>query len=199
VDVSLNESEWKKEIKSLLDKQPELLVGILSGRISDTALVNSYIMDAGVMAGVILLRQGVKECSNTMLKVLEANEARGRRKYLRYTCSREITLNFSWDTNQIIGNIVDISSVGLSCSFEEPIFIAKNQVIPDVQLKLGATLITTDCIALGSRVDPTNIIYVFIYRTPGQSPIRSKVRYFINKSLQQDLERDLTKEDIPMN
>jgi hypothetical protein len=193
VDGSLTEYEWKEKIRTLIEKYPGLQVGVLSGRISDQTRVNSYIMDAGVSAGVIQLRQGIKECSTIMLRVLEACEARGRRKYLRYKCDSEkkIKLNFDWFGTMKIGSITDISSVGLSCFFEVPLDVAKNQVIPNVQLKLGATLIITDCIVIGSRDDNGTMMYVFLFRPSGGKPVKPKICKFINTSLQRELDKIL--------
>lgn len=193
IDGTLREEEWKEKIRGLTNTYADLRVGVLSGRISDVNMANSFIMESGVTAGVIRLRQGLKESSDTMLKVLEVNEARGRRKYLRYKCpeSDSISLNFSWFNKIVKGHIIDISSVGLSCYFDDTIEIAKNQVIPSVQLKLGPTLITTDCIAIGSRDDGGVLIYVFLFRTSNETPIKSKIRHFINNSLQKELDKSL--------
>jgi hypothetical protein len=128
-----------------------------------------------------------------MLRILEASEARGRRKYLRYNCTKNNnTLNFDWSGKHKIGTILDISSLGFSCSFDEPMDIAKNQVVPNVQLKLSATLITTDCICIGSRDDQGTMIYVLIFKTSNEKPLRSKVRHFIYTSLQKDMDNTLT-------
>ena len=110
IDGTLTEAEWKKYIRNLIDTHPGLQVGIISGRITDMDMVNSYIMDVGIGCGFIHLRQGVKDCSENMLKVLEANEAKGRRKFLRYKCGMQenITLNFSAFNKQIRGNIMGL-------------------------------------------------------------------------------------------
>ncbi len=52
-----------------------------------------------------------------------------------------------------------IGRLGIIAASRQNLDIAKNQVIPDIQLKLGATLITTDGIALGSRNDQGRMIY----------------------------------------
>ncbi|MBN2625269.1 MAG: PilZ domain-containing protein [Spirochaetales bacterium] len=195
IDGTLTEIEWKRYIKSLKDQVPDLQVGILSGRITDQDVVNSYIMDLGVNCGFIQLRQGVKDCANHMLKVLEANEAKGRRKYLRYSCihNDQITLNFSYMAQQYLGSILDVSSVGLSCRFEDDPLLSRNELIPDVQLRLGGILLTTDCVNIGSRDDHGTQIYVFLFRfAPARIAQRSKIRNFIHKSLQKDLDNELS-------
>ncbi|MDC7222673.1 MAG: PilZ domain-containing protein [Spirochaetales bacterium] len=194
VDGTLTENEWKNYLKTLLSQHPGLQVGVLSGRITDMNMVNSYIMDVGINCGVIQLRQGVKECADNMLKVLEANEAKGRRKYLRYQCgyNDRITLNFPHVNNQYRGHIIDISSVGLSCVFDEPVQLTKNELLKDVQLKLNGILLTTDCILIGSRDDQGTLHYVLLYRFPPERKSqRSKIRNFIHTSLQKQLERTI--------
>lgn len=194
IDGTLTENEWKAYLKTLITAHPGLQVGVLSSRVSDMALVNSYIMDVGITCGMILLRQGVKESSDNMLKVLEVNEARGRRKYLRYPCgyNEHITLNLSLYGKQRVGNILDISSVGLSCCFDEPIDLSKNELMKSVQLKLNGVLITTDCVMIGNRNDSGTTIYVLLFRIhPDKASLKSKIRGFIHNSLQKNLDKSL--------
>ncbi|MDC7220875.1 MAG: PilZ domain-containing protein [Spirochaetales bacterium] len=194
IDGTLSETEWKSYLKGLLDRHGDLQIGVLSGRLSDPNMINSYIMDVGINCGVIQLRQGVKECSQNMLKVLEANEAKGRRKYLRYQCgyNDNITLNFALLTSQQRGHIMDISSVGLSFVLDESVEMQKNTVIKDVQLKLNGVLLTTDCVLMGSRDDQGTLIYVLLFRfTPERKAQRSKIRNFIHSSLQKELNKTI--------
>jgi hypothetical protein len=195
VDGSLSEKEWKLYLKDLLDRHKGLQVGVLSGRISDIDMINSYIMDVGINCGVIQLRQGLKECSDNMLKVLKVNEAKGRRKFLRYQCgiNKNIVLNVQYVDNHHRANILDISSVGLSCVFENPLKLQKNELLKEVQLKLNGILLTTDCINIGNRDDQGTIIYVFLFRFPPERKTqRSKIRNFIHSSLQKELDKTIT-------
>ena len=194
IDGTLSENEWKTYLKNLIEKYPGLQIGILSGRISDKEMISSYVMEVGINCGVIQLRQGVKECAHNMLKVLEANEARGRRKFLRFSCgySENISLNFEQYNSKYKGNILDISSVGFSCVFDENPQLSKNEVVPSIQLKLNGVLLTTDCVFVGSRDDGGSLIHVFLYKlSPEKHSHRTKIRSFIYNSLQKKLDKEI--------
>jgi len=195
IDGTLTESEWKTTIGKLISQNAGLQVGILSGRITDPEMVNSYILDVGISCGFIQLRQGVKDCSAHMIKVLEANEAKGRRKYLRLKCelNGQTTLNFNHYASHYKGSILDISSVGLSCVFDTSPDLTKNELLTNIQLKLGGFLLNTDAVIIGSRNDQGTIIYVLLFKFPPERVAqRSKIRSYIHNTLQKELEKRLS-------
>ena len=86
----------------------------------------------------IKLKLGLEQSRSIILKTLEANEAKGRRKYLRIDCwqHRNTELNVKLGEKLCGGRIKDISSVGMAFIFDESQDLNKNTMLNDVQLKL---------------------------------------------------------------
>ncbi|MEA1911727.1 MAG: PilZ domain-containing protein, partial [Spirochaetota bacterium] len=115
IDDGLKEAEWGEYISSLRSDSEikGLQIGILSYN-NDPGLMQKYLMDIGVEAGFIQLKLGIKQSTEIILKVLDANEAKGRRKFVRVNCENDqrVVLNFNHKDSSYEGQIIDLSSVG---------------------------------------------------------------------------------------
>ncbi len=186
IDNGLKESEWEGYIKNLRS-DPEvkgLQIGILSYN-NDPGLIQKYLMEIGVECGFIRLKLGLKQSTDIILKVLEVNEAKGRRKYVRVNCEniRNVEMNFTHTDSSYTSQILDISSVGCACKFSEEVPIENKTIIHEVQLNLKGILIQTDCIILGRRSDNPKIL-IFIFNPGLKENEREKVHEFLHKTLQ---------------
>ena len=194
IDTVQTESEWQHFIKNLSQNCSGIQFGILSFKISDKDQIQYYLLDLGVNCGFIQLKQGVTAATEMMLKVLQVNEVKGRRKYIRYQCLEDdrCTLNMTIDSASTDGQIQDISSVGMSCTIIGlPGEIVKNQLIRNIQLRLRGVLVNTDAIHMGTRVVQGNqTIYVFLFNVQTLDKMKTKIRSFICNSLQRNFNRE---------
>jgi hypothetical protein len=148
--------------------------------------MQKYLMDIAVPCGYIQLKLGIKESTRIMLGALEANEARGRRKYIRAFCEDDAlaTVNFKNDTGIIYnGKILDISAAGIAAKFTAVRDFSPNEVLREVQLKLHGTLLLIDMIFMGKRQNDNVVILLFDARKLAQGK-KTIVHHFIKYTLQ---------------
>jgi hypothetical protein len=147
--------------------------------------MQKYLMDLAVPCGYIQLKIGVKESTKIMLNVLEANEARGQRKFIRAFCSDDQTavVNIKTSSGFCYGRTLDISAVGIAASFEKLDGLpAKNTKIKDMQLKLRGGLVLTDAVLVGKRDDN---VCIFLFDVPRMNPDHAMViHHFIKYTIQ---------------
>ncbi|MBI9098200.1 MAG: hypothetical protein JEY91_06965 [Spirochaetaceae bacterium] len=194
IDKGLKESEWERRIRLLSENEQtrHANFGILTFH-NNEKLSKKYLMDIMVPCGFIQLKQEMKLSTDIIIKTMAANEMNNDRKYLRAKSNSGCTRFNACIMNKIEhGCIVDISSVGMAVCFDKNLTIAKNSYLPDVQLKLKGVLLNVSAVVLGCREsegEKTEYILKFSNRTSSSS--RSKIRAYINMTLQQNMEKKL--------
>ena len=194
LDDGLSEYEWEEFILKIKKEISTLQLGLLSFNVSSPDQIQHYILDIGVSCGFIQLKQGAKAAEDMMLKILHANEAKGRRKYIRYICkeSDHITLNLRVGDNTIPGSIKDISSIGMACQLlSTEASLVKNQMVKDIQMRLRGSIINTSGVVLGLREMPDGSIkYVIIFTGDNTDKSKQKIRSFIHRSQQRQFDAE---------
>jgi hypothetical protein len=195
IDAELKEPQWEAYIRGIVgsDRYADVRVGILSYN-SNEALARKYLMDVGVSAGFIKLSLGLQESIDIILRALEANEARGRRKYVRAKTvdpSYPATFNVRLYDDLKSGVIRDISSVGMACTFNELVNLPERTYLRDIQLKLRGGLTTISGVVTGIRKDG-GTVYVVMFDPRSNPDARSRIRRFVHRYLQQQIDRELT-------
>lgn len=190
IDAGLSEKEWEEWIRATM-ADPALAkvgIGIVSYN-TDESLQRKYLMDLGIQCGFVRLKLGAEESSKILIETLKANEARGRRKFVRAACTSDNLsgINVKEGQKQINGTIRDISVVGLSCVFDVDPYFKKNSVLRDVQLRLRGSLIKLEAVVFGTHADDTSV-YVLIFSPKMDNVSRSKIRNYIQISLQNEIE-----------
>jgi len=193
IDDGLSEEGWEAFIREV-QADPVLQrvrLGILTYN-SDPELAKKYLMEYRVPCGFIKLTLNRGESTAIVLKVLEANEARGRRRYLRIQCRENTRLNFRDAWGLIEGRVIDISSVGMACVLDPDKAWAKHSVIESIQLKLNATVCMVNGIVMGSRrLERQENLYVVLFDPKTAQAQRDKIRNYIQWSLQTAIDADL--------
>lgn len=194
IDEALEEVEWEKLIRTTIenDSTGHAKIGILTYN-ENTHLAQKYLMDIMVPCGFIKLKLGLNDSTDIIIKTLDANEVKGKRKYVRAKCNLdEATLNISYMGKLRGGIIVDISSVGMAVRFDGDMEIEKNAYLKDIQLKLRGILLLVSAVVIGHRkAEDNQMIYVLLFDQYMTNQIKSKLKSFINRSLQHEMERKL--------
>ncbi|MCL1813240.1 MAG: PilZ domain-containing protein [Treponema sp.] len=185
IDDGMGEMEWEVYIKGIMEnpKTKNCRVGILSYN-TDKALMQKYLMEIAVPCGYIQLKLGIRESTKIMISALEANEARGKRKYIRAFCADDInaTVNVKGSGGIYYGKILDISAAGIAAKFDKFDDLPPNSKIKEMQLKLRGGLILTDAILIGKRDDN---VCIFLFNVPRMSPDHTLILHrFIKYTLQ---------------
>ena len=194
IDEGLEESQWEKLIESLMEKDSSnhARIGIVT--YNDNAdLARKYLMDLMLPCGFIKLKIGVNDSTDIIIKTLDANEVKGNRKYIRTRCnSEEASFNTSILGNIHNGCIVDISSVGMTVTFDDNLELVKNSYLKDIQLKLRGILLKVSAIIIGFReLDGEKKLFLLLFDQSITNLTRSKIRSFISKTLQHNMEKKL--------
>jgi hypothetical protein len=152
-------------------------------------LARKYLMDMGIPCGFIQLKLGLAEGKRIILKTLEANEARGRRKYVRARCSarQHVTFNMGYQDGFLTGSILDISIAGMAFSFDKTVSIKPYTAIADLQLRMKGTI----CRVAGKFVGPISGQsgrYLMMFDSPLAADAREKIHRFIFHALQEELD-----------
>jgi hypothetical protein len=195
IDEVLSSKKWEEWIRSVLGHETTL--GIKVGILSTTNNEESrklYLDTLKVPFGFIPIKQDRVKVIKTILELLSAADAKGRRKYIRADTRGETltTINIPTSNGYIIGEIHDISVVGLACVFtQQDPELEKNSLLPDIQLKLQSSLIKAEGIVFGSRYDGNDKVYVIIFSQKTDPPERAKIRTYIQKNLQTKMDEQL--------
>jgi L-rhamnose mutarotase len=165
IDEGLKEKEWEAYIRDIMEnlKTKDSRLGIMSYN-QDRDLMQKYLMDLAIPCGYIQLKLGLQESTRIILNALEANEARGRRKYIRADCQGDInaTMNYMGENGTYHGKVLDISSSGIAARLEKFEVLPANSLLRKVQLKLRGGIIMTDMILMGKRLD-NPLIYILLF------------------------------------
>ncbi|MDR2661950.1 MAG: PilZ domain-containing protein [Treponema sp.] len=185
IDDGMTEKEWEAYIRGIQEDPTtrECKLGILSYN-TDQNLMRKYLMELTLPCGYIQLKLGVRESTRIMLGALEANEARGRRKYIRAFCEGDInaTVNIKNTTGYYYGKILDISAAGIAARFDAFEDLPPNTLLREVQLKLRGGLVLTNAVLMGKRPDN---VWIFLFDVTRMSTDHKLVIHrFIKYTLQ---------------
>ncbi len=200
IDAGKSESEWEDWIRAKL-ANPALTgvgIGILTYN-QDEGLQKKYLMDIGIQCGFVKLKLGLEESTKILLSTLQANEAKGRRKYVRANCAGDslTAINLREGAITATGKIQDISVVGFSCILDPDPAFKKNTVLHDIQLKLRANLVKIEAVVFGTREVEDRTQYVMLLAPRTEPVVRDKIRNYIQYALQSDIEQLAVSGEIP--
>jgi len=190
IDAGMKEPEWEKYVRRIQD-DAELCstrIGILSYN-NDKELMQKYLFDIGIPCGFIQLKLGLEQSTKIILTALRANEARGRRKFVRVNCEQDgkATLNYKSDRGVANATIIDISSAGLACKFLSDPGLTPKTHLRNIQLKLRGKLLPVDAILMGTRSDESHV-WVMLFDPKTEPNHKATIRDFIHTELQRHLE-----------
>lgn len=195
IDEGLEEKEWEVYVREILSNPRTAGVGVgICSYHADDDLRRKYLMDIGASCGFVRLKLGLEESYRILLETLKANEAKGRRRYVRANCATDplSLVNLRIGESLVNGKIKDISVVGFSCAFEQDPNLPKNALVEDLQLKLRGALLKAEAVVFGVRSEE-NPVYVFLFTQKLQGADRTKIRRYIQTALQAELEMEAVK------
>jgi hypothetical protein len=189
VDAVFQGGQWGAWIRKLREdeKTSSTMVGILTYN-TDPELARIYLTEIEAPCGFILLKQGLIESKRILLKTLEANEARGRRKFVRARCPESVKafFNVKYGAKLYTGRIHDISAAGMTYNFDKNLPLKSNEHLPDIQLKLKGVLcrVAGTFVAEVKEGTPRNLL---MFDQPLPAETRGKIHRFIFHTLQENI------------
>lgn len=186
IDEGPSENEWETFVIEV-QRDPRfrgVKLGILTYN-SDPELAKKYLLEHQLPCGFIKLSLGLAESTQIVLQVLRANEALGRRKYLRVKCAENTKLNFKSPTGTVEGQILDLSVVGMTCTLNPDKAWPQNAVIEQIQLQLKGSLCLLTGIIFGSRRwAGGGRLYIVLFDPKTPETQREKIRAYMQWVLQ---------------
>ena len=196
VDINehMPEKDWELWIKGVMEASDtkSVSIGIISANENDQ-LKQKYIALMKLPCGYTALKFDLDKTIMQIITILQAVNAKGRRKYIRANTEKETntTVNLPWDGEFIKGHIKDISVVGISCTLATNPEIGKNTLVKDIQIKLQSALLKVEGIIVGSRMEGQEKIYVILFTQRIDPEARIKIRKYIQYNLQSKMDVDL--------
>ena len=194
IDAVLQDDQWKIYIKNIQNSPRfvNIRTGILS-HFNDEKKEEYYLMELLIPCGFIKMKSNFEESLKIILKVLDANEARGKRKYVRVKCDKMDNVSCSIKLNSVIykGTIVDISSAGMAFMLQgDGTYFKESTEIDNIQLLLKGKLCHLSGIIKGERQTEGKKIYVLLFDKTNHDE-SDKIHDFIFQALQDEITKEL--------
>ena len=188
IDDELNDTQWEEYIRSIMrtPATSNVRIGILTYNDSQE-LKKKYLMDIGLPCGYIRLKLGLSESTKIILKTLDANEAKGTRKYVRAKCMNNATFNVKFNGSIREGDIKDISTAGMACTMTKNVEIPVRSLLKGIQLNLKGALCLLNGFVAGIRRED-QWVYVIMFTPDMSTQNKEKIRHYIQRNLQQEID-----------
>jgi hypothetical protein len=165
LDDGLDEDGWRSYIQSLRAAVPAVGIGIVC--LNDNAQLREYyLMNAHVQCGFVILNIGAARTAEILTKTLEANEARGRRKFVRAPCSPGIgQCVVELEGSTLKADLTDLSSVGMALVFQGGASLDVGTVLHGMSLTIKGQRILASGAVVAKRASEggENSVHVVIF------------------------------------
>jgi hypothetical protein len=169
-DRKLANVDWPSFVRAIKDEfDDKARMGVLYGKhIGEETrhgIEKTYLYDIGITCGCIPIEFRKAGNLSLLLGVLTANQANGRRKYLRAICGETSEFNYIRDGERLEGRVLDISISHFSCAFSGPDpELSMYERATAIQLRLGGIICTVDAVLFTKRVYGESSVYVFVFK-----------------------------------
>jgi hypothetical protein len=193
INEQMSEKEWEAWITTVKNSPDTsgIAVGIVTA--NDEELIKRKYLLTIKVCGYTVLKFDLDKAIMHIIEVLQSVDAKGRRKFIRATTTKEanVTLNLPLNGMFVKGQIKDISVVGVSCTLEGNPDISKNTLFKDIQVKLLSSIIKVEGIVIGSRMEGDEKVYVVLFTQRIDPDVRIKIRKYIQHNLQTKMDNEL--------
>lgn len=176
IDAPIQGASWIEIIHDMQVKYPSALFGVLYAKRHSQAerqsLEHQYLYTMGIQCGCIQLEYQKRENFQIIEQVLYANQAMGRRKYVRALCSNSCLFSFTLDKQ---GTIQDkLTDISIShFSFVVPdgrLQLADYEKVSDIVFTIHGLRFRSDAVLYMTRPVENGILFVFAFQSKsGQS------------------------------
>lgn len=156
LDDGLDEAAWLAYTQGLRKDSPAVGVGVVV--LNDNAeLREHYLMNLQLQCGFIILKIGAAKTAEILVKTLEANEARGRRKFVRAVCAPGVAqCAFDYEGTTLRAALSDLSSSGMAIRLEGGTSLKVGTVLRDISLTIKGQRILASGVVVAKRSDASD-------------------------------------------
>lgn len=195
IDEVLQKPDWEQYVKFIIENPitKNVRIGILTYN-ADNTIAEKYLMQMKVPCGFTVLKLRFTESLDIILKILEFNEAKGRRQHIRAICNDiyKASFNLEIQNKTYSGAVRDISIAGMACSFDSNVKLEVGTHLNHIQLRLKGVI----CISSGKitfiRADEVNF-YIIMFDDKISFKDRERIYNFVYNSLQYNIEQEIKK------
>jgi len=201
IDEILKDEEWQQYTSSLLKNTgtKSTRVGILTYYSKEKGIGEKYLISIGVQCGLVRIKMAPEKCLEILLKTLDANEAKGRRKYIRALCNEKLDLfNIIWKEKRFQGRIIDLSIAGMACFFNnQRLKLPEDTPLVNIQLVLrGVSCIISGRIMKVLPQTQAREVYIIMFEPATiKLEIERKIHNFIFRCLQETIKQEIDELD----
>ncbi len=193
IDEVLQEPDWEQYVKYIMEhpKTNNTRIGILTYN-KNNSLAEKYLKQLKVSCGFIILKLKFSESLKIILKILEFNEAKGRRKHVRAICNgnNKALFNVKINTKTYSGTIRDFSIAGMACYIDNNSILEADTRLNHIQLRLkGVPCITSGKVSF-VRPD-ANHLHIIMFDEKMNYADREKIYNFVYECIQKDMEKKI--------
>jgi len=195
INEQMSEGEWDIWITGIMEApdMKDVAIGVVTSN-DDEQIMRKFLLALKVPCGYTVVGHDTDRTITQIMAALQTVNAKGRRKYIRAVMEKGETagtVNLPVNGNFVNGVIKDISVVGISCTLNGNPEIPKNTLFKNIQIRLQTNLLKVEGILFGSRSDGINTIYVILFTQRIDPDVRTKIRTYIQHTLQQRMNPDV--------
>lgn len=200
IDGQLSIKEWFNFVKSFEEDEvlSTVFVGILSQKIK-IAEKNQFLLKTNIPGGFIMLNEGMETITEKIIKILQINNAKGRRKYVRLRCKEDskAMVHVSKNNHLYDMQLRDISSVGFACILSPKFkcdFVEK-EVLKSILIDVtGRSVYCDGAIYAIKEINNQKELVVLFMRSTSQET-RNVIRDYVFATLQKNLNEAPAQDD----
>ena len=163
IDDGLDEQGWLRFVEGLRKELPSLGIGVVTLN-DDPGLRERYLMGLQIQCGFVILKVGSAKTAEILAKTLEANEARGRRKFVRAACAPGLAqCAVELEGVRYSAELFDLSSAGAALRFDGGASFRAGTVLRDMALSVKGQRVAASGVVVAERDDEGGAIHVVMF------------------------------------
>jgi len=193
LDEELDDAGWEAYVKALRadEKTAGVGVGVLTLNDNDV-LRERYLMGLQVQCGFVILKVGAAKTAEILVKTLEANEARGRRKFVRAVCPPGTgQCGIEHEGASLRAELTDLSSAGMAIRFEGDMNFRVGTVFKSIAISVkGQRVLASGFVAAQRAEESEGRVHVVMFAPNSLDDARrDKLRGLVARINQSSMDR----------
>lgn len=192
IDEGKSKQEWLSFIRGIEDSCKTVFTGVIFGTITDTQKLQ-YTSTLRLKAGMVDINDKQKDPLEEIKKILNDVKAKGRRRYVRCTCSKQenneavILVN----SKNYKLKIADVSIAGISLIIPPDLNVtfAPHTVIRSIFITLGGVDFTHPMVIFGTNVEKNQTLLVLVFLPGIPNSVKTQIHKYISDTKNKELKQ----------
>ncbi len=193
IDTELLIDQWYNFVSSFSHDKifSDLIIGIMSTYAGEKEK-NHFLLNAAIPGGFVSLSQNEELIHDYLHSILNINEARGRRNFVRADCSceKDVSVEYEIKGYSLSFNISNISSAGMLCVTSakmQPLF-TNTKNLNSIIIKLKSKLLQTNVTLYRTYVENEQLFLVLLFSQDLSYSARLIIDTYVRNLLQERID-----------